>query len=35
MFGDRLAGVAVGLHPLRGDDVLGVVDLAGYPNLVP
>ena len=33
VLGDVFASVAVGLHPLRGGDVLGVVDLAGPSEL--
>lgn len=32
---DAASGVPVGLHPIRGRDVLGVVDLAGPPELGP
>ncbi|MCW2627034.1 MAG: hypothetical protein JWR48_3756, partial [Mycobacterium sp.] len=33
VLGDVLRRVTVGLHPLRGGDVLGVIHLAGTPEL--
>jgi hypothetical protein len=33
VLGDVPAGVTVGLHPVSGGEVLGVVDLAGTPEL--
>jgi hypothetical protein len=33
IFGDVLSGVPVDLHPLRGCDIDGVIDLAGPPEL--